>query len=192
MNSATSPRRAASGRPQVILSPIGGIAAMERMPERPRQELLVAIAGPLVNVAIALLLVILFGLGPRLAASIDFDYAALAECLLIVNVMLVLFNLIPAFPMDCGRVLHATALAARLAMAMPWSRRPSCSRTRSRSPRRSMRYCSRRRRSLPCRTGGSIAGDDRRRRTKRRTRLSTERTSTRQHRWECRSRSARV
>ncbi|PZF75541.1 site-2 protease family protein [Aestuariivirga litoralis] len=114
--------------PQVILSPIGGIAAMERMPENPRQELLVAIAGPLVNVAIALALMAVLGLGPQFIASFDFDRATLAERLLLVNVVLVLFNLIPAFPMDGGRVLRAvlamnmapvraTALAARIGQA---------------------------------------------------------------------------
>ena len=118
-------RRFGVNTPQVILSPIGGIAAMERMPEKPRQEMLVAIAGPLVNVAIALLLVMLFGLGLNPFATIDFDQATLAQRLLIVNVMLVAFNLIPAFPMDGGRVLRAalalkmdapraTALAARI------------------------------------------------------------------------------
>jgi Zn-dependent protease len=121
----TMARRFGVNTPQVILSPIGGIAAMERMPENPRQELLVAIAGPLVNVAIALLLMAVFGLGLTLAARIDFDHATLAERLLVVNIMLVLFNLVPAFPMDGGRVLRAvlamnmaapraTAIAARI------------------------------------------------------------------------------
>ena len=118
-------RRFGIRTPQVILSPIGGIASMERMPERPRQELLVAIAGPLVNVVIALLLVAGFGIAIGQITSIDFEAASLAERLLIVNVMLVLFNMVPAFPMDGGRVLRAvlamnmgparaTALAARI------------------------------------------------------------------------------
>lgn len=118
-------RRFGVKTPQVILSPIGGIAAMERMPEKPRQELLVAIAGPLVNVAIALLLMAVFGIGLAGLATQDFDAATLAQRLLLVNVMLVLFNLIPAFPMDGGRVLRAllamkmgapraTAVAARI------------------------------------------------------------------------------
>ena len=118
-------RRFGIRTPQVILSPIGGIASMERMPEKPAHELLVAIAGPLVNVVIALVLVAAIGLSPGLLASLDFDQATLAERLLLVNVTLVLFNLIPAFPMDGGRVLRAllamkmgparaTALAARI------------------------------------------------------------------------------
>jgi Zn-dependent protease/CBS domain-containing protein len=118
-------RRFGIKTPQVILSPIGGIASMERMPEKPMQELLVAIAGPLVNVAIALLLIAVFGLGLTGAAGLDFDSATLAERLLLVNITLVLFNLVPAFPMDGGRVLRAllamkmgaaraTAIAARI------------------------------------------------------------------------------
>lgn len=121
----TMARRFGVNTPQVILSPIGGIAAMERMPEKPSQELLVAIAGPLVNVAIAILLMAVFGLGLTRADFLDLEQASLAERLLVVNVMLVAFNLIPAFPMDGGRVLRAllamtmgapraTAVAARI------------------------------------------------------------------------------
>jgi Zn-dependent protease/predicted transcriptional regulator len=118
-------RRFGIRTPQVILSPIGGIASLERMPEKPVQELLVALAGPLVNVAIAGVLMAGFGLGTSQMTAIDFDNATLAERLLLVNVMLVLFNMVPAFPMDGGRVLRAllamnmgapraTALAARI------------------------------------------------------------------------------
>ena len=118
-------RRFGIRTPQVILSPIGGIASMERMPEKPGQELLVAIAGPLVNVVIALLLMAAFGLGLTGFLSLDFNTATLAERLLTVNIVLVLFNMVPAFPMDGGRVLRAllamnlgapraTALAARI------------------------------------------------------------------------------
>lgn len=118
-------RRFGIRTPQVILSPIGGIASMERMPEKPMQELLVAIAGPAVNVVIALMLIAVFGISLAAAAGLDFDSATLAQRLLIVNVTLVLFNLVPAFPMDGGRVLRAllamkmgpvkaTAIAARI------------------------------------------------------------------------------
>lgn len=121
-------RRFGINTPQVILSPIGGIASMERMPEKPKQELLVALAGPAVNVVIALLLMAVFGLSLRLITTVDFETASLAERLLIVNVTLVAFNLVPAFPMDGGRVLRAvlamnmdtpraTALAARIGQA---------------------------------------------------------------------------
>lgn len=118
-------RRFGIRTPQVILSPIGGIASLERMPEKPRQELLVAIAGPLVNVVIVLLMILAFGFGPGSFTRLDFDTATLAERLFVVNIMLVLFNMVPAFPMDGGRVLRAvlamtlgapraTALAARI------------------------------------------------------------------------------
>lgn len=118
-------RRFGIRTPEVILSPIGGIANMERMPEKPSQELLVAIAGPLVNAAIVILLIAAFGLGLTPVSMADFDGATLAQRLLFINVMLVAFNLIPAFPMDGGRVLRAllamrmglpraTALAARI------------------------------------------------------------------------------
>ena len=119
----TMARRFGVNTPQVILSPIGGIAAMERMPEKPRQELLVAIAGPLVNVAIALLLVALFGLGPRLVANIDFDHATLAERLL-----------------AAGRCLHpgARPSARRGVRAGPALLRPLGDRMRSRCPDRAI------------------------------------------------------
>ena len=118
-------RRFGVKTPEVILSPIGGIANMERMPEKPQQELLVAIAGPLVNVAIAALLMLVTGYGLQHVFGMDFNTAGLAERLILVNITLVLFNLVPAFPMDGGRVLRAilamnigaqkaTALAARI------------------------------------------------------------------------------
>jgi len=97
--------------PDVILLPIGGVARLERIPEKPSEEFLIAIAGPAVNVAIAALLILFAGanLDPSHFVSIE---SGLAERLAIVNVFLALFNLIPAFPMDGGRVLRAL-LAAR-------------------------------------------------------------------------------
>ncbi len=110
---------------EVILSPIGGIANMDRMPDKPVQELLVAIAGPLVNVVIAFLLIALSGTSVSNLAATDFNALTLVGQLILVNVTLVLFNLVPAFPMDGGRVLRAllamrigparaTAIAARI------------------------------------------------------------------------------
>jgi Zn-dependent protease/CBS domain-containing protein len=93
----------------VTLWPFGGIASMEQMPEKPGQELIVALAGPAVNVAIAIAL--LLWLGPRLnpenLTQIENPAVSLAVKLAGANIMLVLFNLIPAFPMDGGRVLRA-------------------------------------------------------------------------------------
>ena len=100
--------------PYVTLLPIGGVAQLEHIPEEPGQEFLVAIAGPLVNVAITLLL--LYGAGAHLvpnATAVDSTQVAMIDRLAAVNLFLALFNLIPAFPMDGGRVLRAL-LAARL------------------------------------------------------------------------------
>jgi len=100
----------------IILLPIGGVARLMRMPERPQQEIVVAIAGPAVNVAIAVLLaLILVGLGhPLVLPTLG---GGLLEALLLVNLWMVLFNLVPAFPMDGGRVLRAL-----LALQLPYAR----------------------------------------------------------------------
>ncbi len=104
--------------PDVTLLPIGGLARLERISEEPREEFAIAIAGPLVNVAIALILVLFFGARPDLGAltTIDSTKVAMVDRLAMVNLFLVLFNLIPAFPMDGGRVLRAL-LATRLGYA---------------------------------------------------------------------------
>ena len=99
--------------PEVTLLPIGGVANMERIPEDPWQELLVAIAGPMVNVVIAALLIVMGGFTVAELQSIDLEKATLLQRLALINISLVVFNLIPAFPMDGGRVLRAL-LAMRL------------------------------------------------------------------------------
>lgn len=134
---ALTARRFKINTRQITLLPIGGVASLESMPEDPKEELLVAIAGPMVNIVIAIILYFLFPIGQfftqdlteleQLLSSINagnfFFYLFSA------NVMLVLFNLLPAFPMDGGRVLRAilsmkmnrvsaTQVAAKLGQAV--------------------------------------------------------------------------
>ncbi len=94
--------------PKITLLPFGGIASMKRIPREPIQELVVSIAGPLVNVGIAIvLLIIKRGVFDWNAATHNFEAGSMIDRLLWVNIVLVLFNMIPAFPMDGGRVFRA-------------------------------------------------------------------------------------
>jgi len=101
--------------PDVILLPIGGVARLERIPEEPYEEFLVAVAGPLVNVVIAVALIMLAG--ARVNAgdlyAVESPHTSMIDRLAAVNLFLAIFNLIPAFPMDGGRVLRAL-LATRM------------------------------------------------------------------------------
>lgn len=113
----------------IILLPIGGVARLERMPDKPIQELVVAIAGPLVNVVLALMLlpvvVVTGAMQPgafTLARAMEPGIFGLATFLLLANVSLVIFNMIPAFPLDGGRVFRAgLALFTDYARATRWA-----------------------------------------------------------------------
>jgi Zn-dependent protease/predicted transcriptional regulator len=93
----------------ITLLPIGGLAQMESIPEKPKEELIIAFAGPAVNVVIAAILYPITGLFAEdfkeLSITVQSDNFLIA--LMSVNVWLALFNLIPAFPMDGGRVFRA-------------------------------------------------------------------------------------
>jgi Zn-dependent protease len=104
------------GTRDITLLPIGGVARLERMSEHPREEIAIAVAGPLVNVVIAAGLwlgMVTAGLSPfvlsrshEMASAVSNGHGFLA-LLFQANVGLVLFNMIPAFPMDGGRVFRA-------------------------------------------------------------------------------------
>jgi stage IV sporulation protein FB len=124
-------RRYGIRTPDITLLPIGGVARLERMPEKPGQEIVVALAGPAVNVVIALVLILFLNARLDVLALERLDNPALdfTARLASVNLFLVVFNLIPAFPMDGGRVLRAilalrfsrrqaTRIAARIGQAL--------------------------------------------------------------------------
>jgi len=104
---------------EIVLLPIGGVARLERMPEKPAEELVVALAGPAVNVVLATAFgVALFAMGTPPFAILDRAAGdGTLEMLLLANLAMLAFNLIPAFPMDGGRVLRAG-----LAAFMPYAR----------------------------------------------------------------------
>lgn len=119
---------AAMGFPvrDIVLLPLGGVSQMKRIPERPVQELLMAIAGPLSNVVIAAVLAVVgvllplhlgHGLWKLLVSPTFLGWGDTLPYLIVTNLGLAGFNLIPAFPMDGGRVLRAL-----LAIVMPYAR----------------------------------------------------------------------
>jgi Zn-dependent protease len=127
---AITARHFGIGTRDITLYPIGGVARLERLSERPMEEFWIALAGPAVNVGIAFLLLVVGRLdlgGTGFLESVQ--QGQFLQPLLFANIMLVLFNLLPAFPLDGGRVLRAilatsmgrlraTEIAAKLGVAM--------------------------------------------------------------------------
>lgn len=98
----------------IILSPIGGLARLEKLPKKPIQEFYIAIAGPLVNAVISAILAGILYLAskpiiPNMRMDIEDvnNWEGYMSLILLMNIILFLFNLIPAFPMDGGRILRA-------------------------------------------------------------------------------------
>ena len=114
---AMAARRYGVATRDITLLPIGGIARLERMPKEPKQELVIAIAGPAVNVALAALFAIgllatggfgdMAEYGALLEADQPFELRLWLVRMVAINLWLVAFNILPAFPMDGGRVLRA-------------------------------------------------------------------------------------
>jgi Zn-dependent protease/predicted transcriptional regulator len=118
----------------ITLLPIGGLARLERLPEKPSEELMVAFAGPFVNIVLALItsmFITLPNTSEEMVAQLENGVNAGNFFLnfYLVNIVLAVFNLIPAFPMDGGRVLrailsyklerhHATKIAARIGQVL--------------------------------------------------------------------------
>jgi stage IV sporulation protein FB len=126
---ALAGRRYGIRTPDITLLPIGGVARMENIPEKPSMELFIAIAGPAVNVAICIVLTAILMLTGGFLQGPETTLRLMLHNLLLMNAGLVFFNMIPAFPMDGGRVLRAllamkfshlgaTRAAARTGQAM--------------------------------------------------------------------------
>ncbi len=112
----------------IVLTPIGGIARVSAMPQKPKQEIAIAAAGPLVSLALAAISFVLF-IGIQFIPLAPQIFSAASEILFVTNLILALFNLVPALPMDGGRVLRgilalkrdyltATRIAAKIGRAL--------------------------------------------------------------------------
>jgi Zn-dependent protease/predicted transcriptional regulator len=106
----------------ITLLPIGGVATMEKMPEKPKEEFLMAIAGPLFNIALAIIffypMYLYFGRNLSLMTPANSSFHTWKATILYmywVNPILAIFNMLPAFPMDGGRALRAF-LASRIGL----------------------------------------------------------------------------
>ena len=98
----------------IILSPIGGIARLEYLPKQPKKEILIAFAGPMVNLIIAatgfiFLLIFNYDIYWTFSMNLDRlqDPGIFFQQIVLINMYLFFFNLVPAFPMDGGRILRA-------------------------------------------------------------------------------------
>ena len=119
---ALTAQRYGVGTRDITLLPIGGVASLERMPEDPKQEFMITVAGPLVNLVIAVLafgLIAITGISLLLTDLFNdiTSWNAVLSFLVMSNLGLFLFNLIPAFPMDGGRILRSL-----LSMRLPRER----------------------------------------------------------------------
>ncbi len=115
---ALTARRFGVRTSDITLLPIGGVARLERIPERPWQELLIALAGPAVNVVIVAILGLLGVRFPQISpANPELKAGEFLPILMMFNAFMAAFNMLPAFPMDGGRVLRAL-----LALRLPYAR----------------------------------------------------------------------
>ena len=104
---AWAARRFGIRTPDITLTPIGGVARLERIPDKPSEEIVVALAGPLVSAVLALGFGMVCGFDFRVLDGEVRGLDGVASTLFSINTALLMFNLLPVFPMDGGRVLRA-------------------------------------------------------------------------------------